>query len=854
MSERPYLSVGKESSKIPVRISTRIIELFSEGLYSSPNKAVEELVCNAFDAGATNVHVITSPDLAAKDACIAIVDDGVSMNPDGLRQHWLIGVSNKRDLKKLPKNRKQIGKFGIGKLATYVLATCLTHICKVDGEFYSTTMDYSEIHKGQGGGIHAEKAVKLSLRKCGEKEVEEALPPIIQGGTKPGYEAIKLFGERAAPRWTVVIMSGLKRMGEEIQKGRLSWVLRTAMPLREDFRLYLDGEQQLSSKAEPGPRKTWVLGKDIEKLPGSASDDLEVTSFVSPGFTHPELGPITVGLTHPELGLITGYAEVYEDLLTKGKSAGIERSHGFFVYAYGRLINIADALFGMEALHHGTFARFRMVVHIDRLDKGLRSSRESVYEDSLVKSARRVLRGIFNHARSWIEEHDAKQAPGTRAISRIAQSPWSLTRRPLIGLLKSALDNEVEPHLLRYPTHLTKEQQKKFLKDIQTRAKTKEGLVVKSDLSEELSQEQGIALFDLETGTLHINALHPFVAAHRDDYNRNRETLSLIAMVEVLTEAYLYELGIRPSDVKNVMSRRDELLRHFAREMKRTAYMVAQDLEDASTDPHKLEKELVAAFYSMGFNAVPRGGKNEPDGEAEAPLGAGDDGKKRRYKISLEAKSRKQPGRVASKTVGIATIARHRDDCKCDHAVVVGPDFQTNQEGSSALMKEIKDDKRKSGKTITILRVLDLARLVRLVPIKGIGLDRLHKLFQECSSPEDSKTWIDELNNEQPKKLPYKEILKTIWKLQDEDPTEAVDFGEVKNELKNGKQINLSKSKLAALCNSMSSMVPKLIVVGGKGVELRQRPDKFIAAIHSALQDFPEEEQQNSIFKTPEKD
>ena len=123
MSTAELYTSGKEIASIDVRISYRIIQLFSEGLYSSPNKAVEELVSNSFDAGASNVHVIIGPDLRAEGAAIVVIDDGVGMDARGLREHWLIGVSTKRDPnRQLPKGRPQIGKFGIGKLATYVLA------------------------------------------------------------------------------------------------------------------------------------------------------------------------------------------------------------------------------------------------------------------------------------------------------------------------------------------------------------------------------------------------------------------------------------------------------------------------------------------------------------------------------------------------------------------------------------------------------------------------------------------------------------------------------------------------------------------------------------------------------------
>lgn len=847
MAELPYITSGKETAKIPVRISYRIIQLFSEGLYASPNKAVEELVSNAFDAGATNVHVILSPDRTTPDAFITVVDDGTGMDPTGLHQHWRIGESNKRDLKKPPKGRKQIGKFGIGKLATYVLATHLTHICKVGGKFYATTMNYNEIPEGEGGGIHTEKVIKLPLRELTEQEAKDALATVLTG-TKPGYEAIKLFGKGAAPTWTVAIMSGLKDMAREIKKGQLSWVLRTAMPLRDDFKLFLDGDHLPPSKASTKPIQQWVLGKDIKKLDKPAPDDLEVTTDEKAEAEH------RFGLTHPELGRITGYVEVYEDSLTLGKSADIDRSHGFFVYALGRLINVNDpeGLFGLQPLHHGTWARFRMVAHIDQLDKELRSSRESLREGKLVNIARSVLHAAFNHARNWLQQHDEEQAPGTRATGRIAQSPWSLTRRPLIGLLKSAFDGKATPRFLKYPSNLTKEGQEKFLKSLQERAQTDEGLVLKTELVD-LSQDQGIAIFDVETGTLQINALHPFVAAHREDYERGRETLSLLAMAEVLTEAHLYELGLEASLAKDVMSMRDELLRHFSRSMKRTAHMVAQALEDATTDQDKLEEELVACFDSMGFNAVRIGGKGKPDGKADAPLGAGNDGKEHRYAVSLEAKSKEEQGKkVSAKTVSVSTIALHRKESKCDHAVVVGPDFPTSKGDSASLIKQANADKTDTGKTITIIRITDLARLVRLVPLKGIGLDRLRDLLQTCISPEESKAWIDKLLKEQPTKPPYKAILDTIWALQHEVPAEAVEFAAVTTALRKDKRIELKKTELIELCKAMSRMTPH-VVVREHTVELTQRPDKVIEAAGAVLQQHSEEEQKNSIFKFPKK-
>ncbi|MCH7915642.1 MAG: ATP-binding protein [Deltaproteobacteria bacterium] len=125
-----FASVGEVARTISVGLSYKIVELFSEGLYASANKAFEELVTNSFDAGARNVQVVLPSDPTIVGSTIIVVDDGESMDIEGLEELWQIGVSNKRSREDLPLGRNQIGKFGIGKLSTYVLANELTHICK----------------------------------------------------------------------------------------------------------------------------------------------------------------------------------------------------------------------------------------------------------------------------------------------------------------------------------------------------------------------------------------------------------------------------------------------------------------------------------------------------------------------------------------------------------------------------------------------------------------------------------------------------------------------------------------------------------------------------------------------------
>src|SRR5690348_3259840 len=184
-------TVGKPLDPIPVSISYRIIELFSAGLYSSPNKAVEELVANSYDAMARNVNVVVPESFDTTEDIIWVVDDGAGMDVSGLTELWQIASSHKRDPGRESASRPPIGRFGIGKLASYVLAHQLTHITKFDGVFRAITMDFHEVEKDK---TTHEKTLKLPIRELTEKDAKELLSPLL---SKMGdaAKAIPLFGK-----------------------------------------------------------------------------------------------------------------------------------------------------------------------------------------------------------------------------------------------------------------------------------------------------------------------------------------------------------------------------------------------------------------------------------------------------------------------------------------------------------------------------------------------------------------------------------------------------------------------------------------------------------------------------------
>ena len=148
--------------------------------------------------------------------------------------------------------------------------------------------------------------------------------------------------------WTIVILEDLKEKTSRLTHGRLRWILRTAMPLKTNFRLFLNGEEVESSKEDHTVLVQFNLGDlDSDRIKGlmkktgetwSAKDSTLFSNSFPSG--------------------ISGTAIVTQQTLG-GKSLDLGRSGGFFVYVRGRLVNEEDDRFGLHVHTMGTFNRFR---------------------------------------------------------------------------------------------------------------------------------------------------------------------------------------------------------------------------------------------------------------------------------------------------------------------------------------------------------------------------------------------------------------------------------------------------------------------------------------------------------------
>jgi hypothetical protein len=108
----------KEKKKLEVTVDKRHIVSIGERLYAESVELLRELVNNAYDADATEVHVEVSP------AEIRVSDNGAGMDFAGLEQYFIIGSDEKVIHSRSPRfGRVRIGQFGIGKFASLAAAS-----------------------------------------------------------------------------------------------------------------------------------------------------------------------------------------------------------------------------------------------------------------------------------------------------------------------------------------------------------------------------------------------------------------------------------------------------------------------------------------------------------------------------------------------------------------------------------------------------------------------------------------------------------------------------------------------------------------------------------------------------------
>ena len=763
---------------IPVALSTRFLEHFSEQLYSSPQKAFEELISNGWDAGAKIVDVRMDVDLNSENATMAVFDDGASMDEEGLGELWHIAFSPKEG-RKTEHGRPLIGKFGIGKLATYVLAERLTYICKAaDGVIRRVTMDYGDVDSKKGtASDRLINNLQLPVFELDEPDVGEALKAVTGGGEilrlidgeawddadagEANDSALEeqrrefggLFNESTQPdseTWTLVVLSDLKPTGRQLKIGILRRMLAAALPIGMEMCIRVNGERLRSTKQKAAMLDEWVIGPDLEidridldETDADVGDDnAEDTPEEDPVETDgkgPTVLMVKAGSTPypyvelPELGRVTGLVRLFEDKVSGGKSEERGASNGFHINVLGRVVNQFDTSFGEENLNHAAWARFRMTVRADGLNEFLTTNREQFKERRGMKIFRAFLRRVFNKARSAHDNDRNVKMPDGGDV--LVQSLGVVSLSPLRSVVSEALGGKAPiPGLFDEAGIVNREERRQSWAD-----DTAEN--IRSALGEvryEKLEDDSFVKFRIRDSAVVVNREHPFVLEHSGS-KAEKELVRTMAMVGLLADVYALDIGVEAGLLERVRGYRDKLMRFRALQRRQSGVFIAKLLQETQHDSgnwKRFEAAVGDALSYLGFDVQRLGQPGQPEGIAQAfsmpseNTPTEEHPRQPLYSFSFDAKSSKHE---ATKTgnISLDAVAQHRDDHKANHALVVAPGFS-----DGSLVERCRKLE------VTPMAASDLGKLLKYtVEFGTIPVTMFRGVF-EYSDPKEVSAWV----------------------------------------------------------------------------------------------------------------
>ena len=804
--------------KVTLQVDYQIIEHFSEHLYDSPNKAVEELVANSFDAFATEVRVFTPGPYTANR--VIAWDNGESMDVEGLQQLWWIAKSPKSNGDRVEeregKTRKIIGKFGIGKLASYSVGEVISHVCRHQGEFYVVSIDYGQIEgTNDTSPVSSLNPISAPVCRLPKERAFELVKDLFD--TPPPSIETMLNGDS----WTFAIIEKLKV--DDLPPGRLMWVLGNGMPLRPDFTIWVNMD-----KVQPKLKKQAVINWDfgsqkVVDAVRSRWEDAVVKVKISPiaefgrrdGLDPDEPSKNIPFIRFAHLGLVWGYIRLFDETLLNYRSAEHGRSHGFFLFVRGRLLNPDDEQLFLPDPSFHTFYRSQFVIYADDLDGKLLADRQRLRKDEpVVQELELLQRALVGVARTTVEARDGEREAGQSTRSILPVSSRTYYRDPLNALLLKAPIEDVPSF---DPSAVSVERK-------------------------HLGENARISEVALKEGEFHVNTGHPYYSVLAKRAGKSRaareflRTFDLFAISERLLEGHLLDIGIPEKDVAEVVAWREGLFRQLANSYDRTPEIVAEMHRTSYVGNREFEKALHDIFEDMGFAAEHDGQSGQKDVLVVATVGP------ESYKFIVEAKGSKNE--VSNEAAKVGAAANHRDRAGADHAVVVARRFAGFGSDRDNEIAALYDECKSTG-DVSIMEVEALKEAYQAITKFSYPLPLLRDVFTTLETPAQKLARIKGLT-EPAEGFDYSDLLNQIWQKQGGEASDDVvpyrsifQGGRWKSE---GMDFEDFQRRLVALDTLAAGRIS--MNTNKEHVYLRQSPDLILAQIEKSLRgeghDVPE--------------
>lgn len=705
----------------------------SSQLYRNPRRAVEELVCNSYDAGATECEVIYPEEEGDR---LFVLDNGSAMDDEEMNRLWDIADSPKKELEKDPNEdriqngRQQIGKFGIGKLAAFAVGNELTHISTMDGRTRVVTVDKSDIKDRNYADPPKCEIYGMDEDEARQYVEEEILPDNV---TNPWEEVSDEWNS-----WTLAMVDEIK---PSVVEGRtysylLKRMIRTAIPLSTNFSVQVNGESigernpdseklanlkigtndEFREHLESDLKQAWVdIDEEIDSVDEVESGryECETTEVQS----YEEGQEPRLGLQVPNLGPISGQAAIYEDILTTPKREKKDvQDYGYRISVRGKLVNRGEPNFDTPQKSYKYWSRFLATVEIPNLDDAILLQRDS-FDESKIESriTREVLDSVFNYlrakARHQLEEenHD----PGT-FFKRLS----TLSPQKVPEALQGLVENDDVP----FPSG--------GWDDVDVEFKA-------------CGTDADLAHYESEDHAIIINTDHTLLNALNEESfpDTSREVVGEALAGQLLAIGYFRHNNVDPSLIEGAVDIIENSARSAAKLIQDQPQYYGNKLTTTvqeGDDP--FEKAVVDAFLNLGLDVEHYGASDKPD--AVVTISRPD----QNFRVAVEAKGGTSTS-ADHKEVSISTIHEHAEDFECQHCVAVSSEeiFQLrggSPDDDSSLIEQVN-----SHEDVSIMTVDMLKEMLRRHQQNPYDYTQLKNIFKLNSPDTDTEVQIN-LKNE----------------------------------------------------------------------------------------------------------
>lgn len=180
--QKAYVTALQDSNfKFGLTVGTAFVRGIRDIGYKHTGTALDELIDNAYEAGAANVHVVLSDDGTGRKnnaTQIAVIDDGSGMIPDMIRLAMLWGGTDREN------SRAGIGRFGYGLPSSCVSQGKRFEVYSAPegGKLHMCAIDLTEIEAGKYTDADGEIVVPAPKTATLPRFVQDYIKDHLPGG------------------------------------------------------------------------------------------------------------------------------------------------------------------------------------------------------------------------------------------------------------------------------------------------------------------------------------------------------------------------------------------------------------------------------------------------------------------------------------------------------------------------------------------------------------------------------------------------------------------------------------------------------------------------------------------------